>query len=1024
MSLTVDQLLAALEPLSYPNRLKHLARTVRSLPPGDELTSLLMELASRGTYERRLAAFAALVGRQLDFLAERLTDRDPVVRAYALRAARTLPLPDAAIEAAYEDASADARQRLSAVVLASGRTALAERLVPRLRERWGDHAAAKLLPVCSARFVAAALPELSYAVESWTKLGLGFPDQVLDHVERELADRPRAERDTAWHRYEEGIAAAVSARAERVLSMLERQGPDAFPAALVQRLNELVAVDAERVVRLLTVRQRGGRLYAPYPSTSVLRRIVQADPPSLPALGRHWADRHPHLFAGLLKALPPHRRSDFFDLAKEGVELGADDVLPVLAVLPRERRWAESRRWAARRRETGRPWYEILELVAYGPVAEARAELLAVTRRPDADDRALAWPLLIANAARSRDRDAVHEMLNELLRLRNEQDPVRGAALGALADVRSDLFTAADTQALDRVLRDALEARDISYGTRQALRRLAVDLLRENAGDGERALLVWSLGALEKIAAHVGVGDLGPLDRTLRRGQEHLVLDALRPWLDAAMNKADYRLLFTLTSSLGVRAHRMPVLQELLEEALKYGDDGAFASAASYWLEPPSTRDARVARILELEPSAAVLDPVERVLTARRTDLLNVLLGGQPPYGRFLRRGTRRPLPQLRCAERWLPRQQAAAGALAAAAAGDKSQPLHSRAAAIRAAAAIPGHGRALALRYAESPEVVLAEAALGALVWTDDPQDALPVLLAHVGGDRARVAVYAASRAARFVAPSQLAERLEALLTAEQGVKVTSRKEAVRLAATLVPLPARRRCSRRPSTRHPGTPTSRRPSSLSRPTCSARKRRGRSSRRRRKAHRRCFRRSYGPRPGRCRRFTGPGTPAWWATCAGRRTRRWRGRGWGCSRTGRGTRPRRWTGCPSGSPTSAKERRRTPSGGPPPRRSAGWPSQACRIRSAGRRREACCTTRWRRCSRRSRPANRTPRRTGTCRPGNGPSPCCPHSRTGRTARPVRCWSPCRRCSLTYRHSPVPARACSATWSTWTPTCPN
>ncbi|MFE6027175.1 hypothetical protein [Streptomyces niveus] len=117
-----------------------------------------MELAGRGTYERRLAAFAALVGRQLDFLAERLTDRDPVVRAYALRAARTLPLPDAAIEAAYEDASADARQRLSAVVLASGRTALAERLVPRLRERWGDHAAAKLLPVCSARFVAAALP--------------------------------------------------------------------------------------------------------------------------------------------------------------------------------------------------------------------------------------------------------------------------------------------------------------------------------------------------------------------------------------------------------------------------------------------------------------------------------------------------------------------------------------------------------------------------------------------------------------------------------------------------------------------------------------------------------------------------------------------------------------------------------------------------------------------------------------------------------------------------------------------------
>lgn len=789
MSLTVDRLLAALEPLSYPNRFNHLARTVRSLPDA-ELPALVDELAGRGTYERRLAAFAALVGRQLGFLAARLTDRDPVVRAYALRAARTLPLPDAAIEAAYEDAPADTRQRLSEVVLASGRTALAERLVPALRERWGDYAAARLLPVCSAEFVVAALPELSYAVESWTKLGLNFPGQILDHVEREIADRPRAERDTIWQRYEEGIAAAVSARAERVLSMLERQGPDALPAALALRLNELVACDAERAVRLLIPQGQGGRSYAVRPSSSVLRRIVQADPRSLSALGRHWADRSPSLFAGLLKALPPHRRSDFFDLATRDVTVGVHDLLPVLALLPRERRWAESRRWAARRRETGESWYDILQLVSYGPVAEARPELLTGTRRPAADDRAAAWPLLIANAARSRDRDAVREMLAELSRLRNEQDPVRRAALDALAGMHPALFRSEDTQVLDRVVRDALEARDISYGTTEAIRELAVALLRENASGGEQALLAWSLSTMERIAAHVGVGHLGRLDLALGRGQEHQVLDALRPWLDAAMDKADFGPLFTLTASLGRRAHRMPVLQGLLEEALKYGDDGAFEMATRLWLAPPPTRDARVARILEHEPSAAVLPSVAWVLTERRTDLLDVLLDGPAPYGRFLKRGKRRPLPDLRCAGRWLPRQQAAAGALVAAAADDASQPLHSRAMAIRAAATVPEHGRALALRYADSPEVVLAEAALGALVWADDPQDALPVLLAHAGGDRARVAVYAASRAARFVAPSQLAEQLGALLTAEDGVKVTSRKEAVRLAATLLPLP------------------------------------------------------------------------------------------------------------------------------------------------------------------------------------------------------------------------------------------
>lgn len=426
MSLTVDRLLVALEPLSYPERLKHLAHSARSLHPTDELPALVAELARRGTYERRLAVFAALVGRHTDFLAEALTDRDPVVRAYAMRAARTLPVPDAAIEAAYEDASADIRQRLGEVVLASGRTALAERLVPQVRERWGDHPAAKLLPVCSAEFVAAVLPELAYAVESWTRLGLNFPDQVLDHAERDLADRPRPERHAIWHRYAEGVArpsppapngcwrcwsgtdSTHCPRSARAVQRTRgcRPGAHRTAAAPVGRGRPAVLADS---VGVRPAADRVGR------------------PSSLPALGRYWIGR-PH-FAALLKALPPHRRSDFLDLATAGIESKeAGDLLPVLALLPRERRWAEARRWAARRRETGGSWYEILELIAYGPVAEARAELLAGTRRPDAGDRARAWQLLVANAARTRDRTAVHEALVELPRLRNEQDPVRRAA--------------------------------------------------------------------------------------------------------------------------------------------------------------------------------------------------------------------------------------------------------------------------------------------------------------------------------------------------------------------------------------------------------------------------------------------------------------------------------------------------------------------------------------------------------------------------------------------------------------------
>jgi hypothetical protein len=78
---------------------------------------------------------------------------------------------------------------------------------------------------------------------------------------------------------------------------------------------------------------------------------------------------------------------------------------------------------------------------------------------------------------------------------------------------------------------------------------------------------------------------------------------------------------------------------------------------------------------------------------------------------------------------------------------------------------------------------VSLAEAALGGLARTDRPGDALVVLLAQADGDRARVAVYAAGRAARFLRPSELALALAGDLAAG---KITSRKERLRLAAAL----------------------------------------------------------------------------------------------------------------------------------------------------------------------------------------------------------------------------------------------
>ncbi|MGV9266865.1 hypothetical protein ACWDRR_19650 [Kitasatospora sp. NPDC003701] len=780
-----DQLLADLDPLSHPERLRFVARRARERAVDGGLPGLLVDLERSGVYGRRLAALAASVGRATGYLTERLTDPDPVVRGYALRAARTQGFPDEAIEAAFTGASCTLRRQLARVVRHGRRQRLAERLVGRLRAEWGDAEAARLLSACSPAFVGRPLPDLAHAAPL-APLAARFPDEVLDHLERVLAKHPETLRLGQWPALADALGTLARTRPERVLDLLERFGPD-LPLRRDQ-LPSLAAADAERTVRLLADPRRGAA--GPYtvpPTGGTLRRLVHADPPSLPALGRHWLAA-PRCLAALLRALPPGRRHAFLDLVYADALPREGELSLLLPLFPHARRHGEARRLVAARRAEGRPWVQTAPALAYLPTEEAQPQLRAALARPDTDDRCAAWAALFANAAASDDRAAVQDALALLPRLRNEQDPVRFAALTALAQVPARLLTPAAVPVLDAAVQDAVDARDCSYATRAALQRLVAEVLREHAVAGGADLVEWALRSLRKIAGQTGTVELGGLEHRLRRGQEHAVFATLRPWLDTMADTAQYWLLFTLARSLGRRARGVPELQELLLHALRFGPDDAFTTAAALWLDDPRTRGARVAEILELEPSAAVLVPVRAVLAERRTDLLDPLLAPTPPYGRFLKRPQRAPLPPTWSASRWTPRQWRAAARLAAATASDPTLPLHGRAAAVHAAAAIPEHGRAVVRAQLDCAEVVLAEAALAASARTDRPADALGDLLAHAGGDRARVAVYAATRAARFAPPDELAERLGELLSRAQGSKVTSRKEAVRLAAEHLP--------------------------------------------------------------------------------------------------------------------------------------------------------------------------------------------------------------------------------------------
>jgi hypothetical protein len=492
---------------------------------------------------------------------------------------------------------------------------------------------------------------------------------------------------------------------------------------------------------------------------------------------------HSRALAALLDAVAPARRGALYDLAV--AEIDTASLIPtaeIMEVLPAAVRVREATRvlGLAKTREREA---QVLAWSAYLAWPQASAALDVALRSGDADDRAQGYALLVAAARRARDPLVVAQVVGRLGRLRNEQDPVRAAALTALTRV-APLLTADTATGLTKLTSDAVDARDASAATTSALSTLAADVLQQHVDVPQ--LREWALLTIDLVSSSAHVPLLRRFDTVLRRGQETMVFDRLRGWVEAGIARGRYGPLFALTHALGKRAWRLPVLQELLRRATGPRTLPSVArEAIGLWLDDPRTRSSRVAEVLDADPSTVTIHPVWATICTSRTDLLDRVLDHQP-RGRFVEAGTRWVPGWVRRPQRWLPRQQARFVELQELILTDTGQGVWQRAAAIRAVAAIPDLGRELVLRYLDDGEVVLAEAALGALVWTDLPDAALPVLLRYAGGDRARVALYAAGRAARYVAPSRLPDMLAPVLTGP--AKITSRKEAARLLARYGP--------------------------------------------------------------------------------------------------------------------------------------------------------------------------------------------------------------------------------------------
>lgn len=776
----VESLLAAADPLPYPRRMKLLAARASELAETGELDLLVVELREGDDVEREIGLFLAEVAGRVEAVRAYLGEPNWRLRRRALQVLICAGGIDAAALAGQlADAPAQVRRELSRGLRAVAATEIADALVDRVRAEFGDGEAARLLPSCSAGTVARLLPEVGHQLGDWAALARRHPRVVLVEAGRQLAELAEPGRVSWWIRHGTGVLAAGAAEPNAVLDLLERFAPAAHLPGDVRAYGVLAGADRLRVLALFTAPERAAWLVRTRLPHALLYRFGRLDPAALGGLARRLRDSE-HQLVALLDVIPPSHRSDVYDAAYAGVARDQAELSPaILDVLPRQRRITEARRILGlgkiRDSET-----LMLEYTAYLGWAEADPVLSVAVGRGEPEERARAWELVVACAARSGSPQAVTEVIGRMRRLRNEQDPVRSRALSALARVQPWLIEPDTADTLRQIATDAKQARDSSSATIRAVSDLAVAVLRHHFASPP--LLGFAQYALHLVYGTDRMPQLPRLDARLRRGQEAEFFAAVRPWLQSGIEHGEYHPLLEITRALGRRAWGLPELQSLLEQAVHRANVSVTVNRAiTAWLDDPRQRSTRVERVLDFDASAVALAPVWDAISRCRTDLLDRVLSGRGPQGRFLADGVRWVPSHSRYAGRWLPRQRRAYVDLLATVVADAGVPLHGRTAAI-AAARVGGFGQGLVERYLDSPNVNLAEAALAALAWTEWPGEVLSTLLSYVGSDRARVAMYAAGRAAGFVAPSRLHDLL--VPTALGSGKVTSRKEALRLLA------------------------------------------------------------------------------------------------------------------------------------------------------------------------------------------------------------------------------------------------
>lgn len=824
---TADALVAELEPLTHVERMGRMVELGRRAGHGDpDASRIIDELADGSTYRRLLALQSVHGSRDGARAAAALGD---VSRLARHRAVKLIALVCSDEQAARAMASVEGhklRRRLAGNLIRRGRHAAMDAFMGDAAAQGDldDTALIDLLPLCTNAVIA---PHLDVLLEraspvTWARLAVYHPDLAAGALSRRLDRKKNIDPRLRWHLF--AILPVLAEHApEHALplarTLLERgENPQGWD--LRRSLVWLIRRRPAEAFDLLRDHDRAHSRVKPPGSFSGLsftraarhlgaerlaylieraptcladgfrarRWLLKLSDPDRQAAVRAWLERGKGSWGGfLLRFASPARSSDgvggeaedgvggeLRDKAYKRWSRAARDKRGIIAIhrlhpLPPDLREREGKRHLDRVTALSSQPLQRIAYAALLPFAAARDVLQPWLGHPEGEQRSAAHSALLATVAHEPER--LDDALAHVHARRFEQDPVRMIMLRALAGLPVRCFRRENLDAVSEVLRDALDAADLSHATAAAATSLVVRLFRVDAGWGAtwltRLLEARGSVSLHGLGDHLTASDVERFAPAFRELVEH--------W--ATSERAGT--LIALAHSLGIRLSvAAPLLDALQTLAREQPFVAVAATALNLLRRHAYPRFAALVPALLAEDESFVLVPdVARHLSIRRQDLLPRVLLDRPVQGRFATGKTHWVLHFGAGYERWTPALQARqVTALRGVLAGQKLD-TPSAFPAIHMLAALAFVPATHLIELASDPRQPVREIAVRSLPRLDGGEG-VPTLLDCLGDSRARWAIYALRRA--FADLSQ--DEILAILRKAPLARVTVAKEVVRL--------------------------------------------------------------------------------------------------------------------------------------------------------------------------------------------------------------------------------------------------